>query len=279
VRPVRLAAPLLVILLYVREFKHERHLWKERIRTAMSDTGKTLVTIATYNEIENLPSLVEEIFRHAPQADVLVIDDNSPDGTGRWCDGKAGEVARLHCLHRAGKLGLGTAIIAGMRYGIEHDYKYVLNMDADFSHPPGHLPALIAGMAPEGFPPVDVMIASRYVAGGGVEGWPLRRHLISRSVNLYARCLLALKPKDCSGAFRCYRAETLAKLDFQSIISRGYSFQEEILWRLKRVGARFDEMPYVFIDRRKGRSKINMHEAFAALGVIFSLAIRGLFRR
>jgi dolichol-phosphate mannosyltransferase len=245
----------------------------------MSDPGRTLVFLATYNEIENLPDLVEEILHHAPQVDVLVIDDNSPDGTGQWCDRKAAEDPRIHCLHRPRKMGLGTATIAGMQYGIEHGYVYVLNMDADCSHPPKHVPALIAAMAPAEGPAVDVMIASRYVPGGGVEGWPLRRRWISRAVNFYARWILMLKPKDCSGAFRCYRAETLAKLDFDGIVSRGYSFEEEILWRLKRVGARFNEMPYVFIDRRKGNSKINMKEAFSALGILFSLGLRGLFRR
>ena len=165
-----------------------------------------------------------------------MIDDNSPDGTGQWCDRRAAEDPRVHCLHRAGKLGLGTAIIAGMQYAIEHGYRYVLNMDADFSHHPRYLPGLLAGMEPPDGPPVDVMIGSRYVPGGGVEGWPLRRHLMSRGVNLYARWLLGLKPKDCSGAFRCYRTSLLAKLDFDAIRSRGYSFQEEILWHLKRLG-------------------------------------------
>ena len=122
-----------------------------------------------------------------------------------------------------------------MKYAIEHGYRYVLNMDADFSHQPKYLPALLAGMDPPGGPPVDVMIGSRYVPGGGVEGWPLKRQLMSRAVNLYARSLLGLRPKDCSGAFRCYRTALLAKLDFDAVRSRGYSFQEEILWRLKRL--------------------------------------------
>ena len=245
----------------------------------MSNAGKTLVVVATYNEIENLPHLVDEIFRYAPAADLLVVDDNSPDGTGQWCDRKAAEDARVHCLHRSGKLGLGTAIVAGMKYGIEQGYRYVLNIDADFSHPPKHLPALIGGMDPENAPPSDVMIGSRYIPGGGVEGWSLKRHFMSRGVNLYARWLLGLKPKDCSGGFRCYRAETLARLDLDAIRSRGYSFQEEILWRLKRVGARFNETPFVFVNRQKGKSKINMKEAFAALGIIVSLGLGGLFRR
>ncbi len=245
----------------------------------MPNTDKTLVTVATYNEMENLPRLVEEIFGCLPQADVLVIDDNSPDGTGRWCDRQGEEDPRLHCLHRAGKLGLGTATIAGMKYGIEHGYRYVLNMDADFSHRPRYLPALLAGMDPPDGPPVDVMIGSRYTPGGGVEGWPLRRRLMSRGVNLYARWLLGLRPQDCSGAYRCYRVETLKKLDFASIRSRGYSFQEEILWRLKRLGARFGETPIIFADRQRGVSKIDSGEALAALRIIFALGVQNLLRR
>ena len=245
----------------------------------MSNAGKTLVTIATYNEIENLPKLVDEIFRVAPEVDVLVIDDSSPDGTGQWCDRQAARDRRLHCLHREGKLGLGSAVVAGMQYAIRHGYRYALNMDADFSHHPRYLPDLLAGMDPAGGPPVDVMIGSRYVPGGGVEGWGWRRRLMSGGVNLYARWLLGLKVKDTSGAFRCYRTELLAKLDFDRVRSRGYSFMEEILWHLKRLGARFGETPIVFADRKAGRSKINMREAMAALWIIFTLGVRSLFRR
>ena len=245
----------------------------------MSDAHETLVTVATYNEIENLPKLVDAIFEVAPEVDVLVIDDNSPDGTGRWCDERAGADPRVRCLHREGKLGLGTATMAGMRYGIEQGYRYVLNMDADFSHRPRYLPDLLAGMDPEGGPAVDVMIGSRYVPGGGVEGWPWRRRFMSSGVNLYARWLLGLKAKDCSGAFRCYRTEVLARLDFDRIRSRGYSFQEEILWHLKRVGARFGETPILFVDRTAGSSKINTKEAIAALWIIFTLGLRNLSGR
>jgi dolichol-phosphate mannosyltransferase len=245
----------------------------------MSNADKTLVTVATYNEMENLPQLVEEVFRYAPQVDLLAIDDNSPDGTGQWCEQRRAEDPRVACLHRQGKLGLGTAIIAGMKYAIEHGYKYALNMDADFSHQPKYLPALLAGMDPPGRPPVDVMIGSRYIPGGGVEGWPIKRHLMSRGVNLYARFLLGLSPKDCSGGFRCYRTELLAKLDFSEIRSRGYSFQEEILWRLKRLGARFGETPIIFVDRRRGTSKIDSGEALAAVKIILALGVQNLLRR
>ena len=244
----------------------------------MSNAEKTLVTVATYNEMENLPDLVEQVFDTVPQVDLLVIDDNSPDGTGNWCDEKATDEPRLYCLHREGKLGLGTATIAGMKYGIEHGYKFVLNMDADFSHHPKYLPDFLAGMDPEEGRPIDVMIGSRYVPGGGVEGWGFKRHFMSQGVNLYSRCLLGLKSKDCSGAFRCYRTELLRKLDFDRVRSRGYSFQEEILWHLKRAGATFAETPIVFADRERGLSKINSKEAVAALWIIFALGVRNWLR-
>lgn len=240
----------------------------------MTSAAKTLITLATYNEIENLPKLVAEIFAIVPHVEILVIDDNSPDGTGRWCDEEAARDSRLHCLHREGKLGLGTATVAGMRYGIDQGYDYVLNMDADFSHHPRYLPALLAGMEPDGVPAVDVMIGSRYVPGGGVVDWPLKRRLMSKGVNLYARWLLGLKPRDCSGSFRCYRTSLLKQVNFDAVRSRGYSFQEEILWHLRKLGARMNETPIVFADREKGTSKINSQEAYNALRIIFTLGVR-----
>lgn len=230
---------------------------------------RTLVSVATYNELENLPLLVDEILAVAPRVDILVIDDNSPDGTGAWADEKSQADARVHVVHRAGKLGLGTATIAAMQYAIEHDYDYLLNLDADFSHHPRYIPALLAGMDD-----ADVMIGSRYCPGGGVKDWPLKRRLMSQAVNFYARTSLGLKPKDCSGAYRCFRVSTLAKLDFTRIRSRGYSFQEEILWHLKRAGARFAETPIIFADRERGQSKINGKEALAALWIIFRMGVK-----
>lgn len=239
---------------------------------------RTLVTVATYNEIDNLPRLVDEILAALPATDVLVVDDNSPDGTGKWCDERGASDPRVRCLHREGKLGLGTATIAAMRYAIEHDYEVMINLDADFSHPPRYLPALVAGLCPAATAPppepCDVMIGSRYVAGGAIEGWPWKRHVMSRGVNCYARTMLGLSTRDCSGAFRAYRVELLKRLDFAAIRSRGYSFQEEILWQLKRLGARFGEIPITFVERQAGVSKINMSEAFAALGVIARLGVK-----
>ncbi len=240
---------------------------------ALSKPVRTLVVVATYNEIENLPRLVDEVFQHAPDADLLVIDDNSPDGTGDWCDEHARQESRLACLHRTGKLGLGSATIAGFKYAIEREYEFVLTMDADFSHQPKHLPALRAGVEPEGAK-FDVMIGSRYVAGGGVAGWPLHRRLMSRVINTYARWLLGLRVRDCSGAFRCYRVTKLQELDFDKIRSRGYSYLEEILWLLSRQRARFGETPITFIDRELGQTKINTREAVLAVLLILRLGLR-----
>lgn len=234
---------------------------------------RTLVTVATYNERENLPTLVERIFRAAPYVDLLVIDDNSPDGTGQWVEDAARNEPRLRCLHRAGKLGLGTAVVAGLKYAIEHGYTYVVNLDADLSHPPERLPALVEGMDPDGGRPVDVMIGSRYVAGGRIEGWPWRRHLMSRGVNLYARLLLGLSVRDTSGSYRCYRVAKLSEVDWSAIRSRGYSFMEEVLWRLKRVGCRMGETPITFTDRVRGQSKINGAEARAAVWILLRLGV------
>ena len=166
-------------------------------------------------------------------------------------------------------------IITGMRYSIDHGYQFMINMDADFSHHPRHLPEMRArAEAADG--PLDVAIGSRYVRGGGIEGWPFYRYLMSRAVNIYARLFLRLRPKDCSGSYRCYRVSLLEKLDFERFRARGYAFQEEVLWRLKRLGARMGEIPITFVNRTLGSSKIDAREAWAALGVIFRLGLAGL---
>ncbi len=253
----------------------------QKPNAAMTQAARTLITVATYNERENLPLLVEEILCYAPEVDVLVIDDNSPDGTGDWCDKHAPAEPRLRCLHRSGKLGLGTAIIAGMKYAVELGYGSVLNMDADFSHHPRYLPDILKAAqapAPDGSLP-DVVIGSRYVPGGKIEGWPWKRHFMSRSVNTYARLLLRLPSRDCSGSYRLYRTELLKRIDLDAVKSKGYSFQEEILWHARRAGAKFVEVPITFADRTRGQSKINWREAYGALWVIFRLGMGNLFSR
>jgi dolichol-phosphate mannosyltransferase len=230
---------------------------------------RLIVSLATYNEVENLRQLVAEIRQHAPHAAILIIDDNSPDGTGRLADELAATLPQVFVLHRPSKLGLGTAMLAAVQYAIDHGYDYFLNLDADGSHPPRFIPALLAGMSDH-----DVMIGSRYVAGGGVEGeFNFKRKFMSQGINWYARLLLGLKTRDNSGSFRCYRVSKLAEIDLQRIRSRGYSFQEEILFWCRQVGCRMGETPILFENRRAGTSKINKAEAVEALRIILRLGI------
>ncbi len=230
---------------------------------------KLLVSLATFNEAGNLRDLVETILQFAPHACILVIDDNSPDGTGRIADELKSEGKVHDVLHRSGKLGLGTAVMAGMRYAVDQGFDYFLNLDADFSHPPRFIPAILAGMDEH-----DVMIGSRYVPGGGVEGeFNLKRKFMSTGINVYARMLLGLKTKDNSGSFRCYRVSKLAEIDLGRVKSRGYSFMEEILFWCRSVGCSMGETPILFENRRAGLSKINKTEAVKALQIILQLGI------
>jgi dolichol-phosphate mannosyltransferase len=228
---------------------------------------RTLVLLATYNEIENLPGLVDEIRRVLPNADVLVIDDNSPDGTGRWCDERAAAEPRLYCLHRPGKQGLGSATLAGMQWALERDYELVITMDADWSHDPRHLVELVRAADS-----ADVVIGSRYCPGGAIEGWPIRRRAMSRVMNALTRFALRLPIGDTSGAFRAYRTSALRKLDLSRIHATGYSYLEEILWHLHQVGADFAEVPITFHERRAGKSKISVGEATDKLATLYRLS-------
>jgi dolichol-phosphate mannosyltransferase len=247
--------------------------------TAMNDSDapppKLIISLATFNEAGNLEPLVEEIGRFAPGASILVIDDNSPDGTGEIADKLRAAQPDFHVIHRPRKLGLGTATVAAMRFAIEHGFDYLLNLDADFSHPPRFIPALLAGMGDH-----DIMIGSRYVKGGGVEGgFNLKRKLMSGGINWYARLLLGLKTRDNSGSFRCYRVSKLAEVDLARIRSRGYSYLEEILFLCRQGGCRMGETPILFENRRAGTSKINQREAIEALLVIFQLGVGRIFHR
>jgi dolichol-phosphate mannosyltransferase len=238
----------------------------------MSSSPRILVSLATYNESGNLEPLIADIHRHIPNADVLVVDDNSPDGTGKLADELAAKDPRIKVLHRAGKLGLGTAILTAMRYAIEHNYDYHQNLDADFSHPPRFLPGILAGMDQH-----DVMIGSRYVPGGGTENWPLSRLAISRTVNTLVRFLFRMPVRDASGAFRCYRVANLKRAKLDQVISRGYSFQQEVLFRVHQTGAKLGEYPIIFENRRHGKSKVNTKEAVRSIATILYLGVRHFF--
>lgn len=233
---------------------------------------RLLVDIATYNERDNISRLISEIHQYVPQAHILVIDDNSPDGTGQIVDELAAQDSRIHCLHRPGKMGLGTAILAAMRYAIEHDYDYMLNMDADFSHPPHSIPALLSGMAGR-----DVMIGSRYIAGGGSVNWPFSRRFLSKGVNTIVRLLFRMQVKDASGGFRCYRVAKLRQTKLHHLYSRGYSFQQEVLYRCFLAKSRLGETPIIFDNRKFGKSKVSMKESIRSLTTILRLGARALF--
>jgi dolichol-phosphate mannosyltransferase len=194
-----------------------------------------------------------------------------PTARAAWRTSSPRPTRGIRVLHRTGKQGLGSAILAGFRDASEHGYDFVLNMDADFSHDPRYLPAIVECMQR-----TDVAIGSRYVSGGGVEGWSFSRHFMSQGINWYARLWLRLSTRDNSGAFRCYRVAKLAQIDLDRVRARGYAFQEEILYRCRRAGCRFEETPIVFRDRRYGTSKINWRESVAALWIIFRLGLENL---
>jgi dolichol-phosphate mannosyltransferase len=237
-----------------------------------ADPARILISLATYNERDNLAPLLAEIHKAVPSADLLVIDDNSPDGTGQLADDLAADNPHLHVLHRPGKLGLGTAILAGMHYALEHSYDLFVNMDADFSHHPRYLPALLAGMAGH-----DVMIGSRYVPGGGSVNWPLSRRLMSRGINWLVGVLMHIPASDCSGAYRCYRVSKLREAQLERVRSRGYSFQQEVLYRCRKAGCKIGETPIVFENRRAGKSKVNVREALRSIAMIFRIGVPAFF--
>ncbi|QDS97918.1 polyprenol monophosphomannose synthase [Adhaeretor mobilis] len=228
-----------------------------------------LVAICTYNERENLPTLVEAIREELPAADLLIVDDNSPDGTGQWCDELAQREPWFTCLHRAGKLGLGSASWLALQSAVELNYDTIITMDADWSHPPAALTQMLAAGKD-----ADVVIGSRYCPGGKIDGWPISRYLMSRTVNFATRLALGLPARDCSTAYRLYRVEALRKLDFTQLKATGYAYLEEILWQLSRQGATIAEVPITFSERRAGASKVTFSEALGKAKTLASLARR-----
>jgi len=238
----------------------------------MIGQDRLLVGIATYNERENLHQLVMAIQGYVPEAHILIVDDNSPDGTGQLADQMAAKDERIQVKHRSGKLGLGSAIIAGMQFAIDHGYSRFISMDADMSHDPKYLPALSAISNR-----CDVKIGSRYIKGGGVVNWPLQRWLISRSVNVLTRVLLRIPARDASGGFRCYRTCLLKKINLDGLWSKGYSFQEEMLFRCIHQGGKVEETPIVFVDRQVGASKANVKEMIRSLSMLLQLGVASIF--
>ena len=216
----------------------------------MSD--RVLVVVPTYDEVENLEAILDRLRASVPGAHALVVDDGSPDGTGALADRLAALDPRLHVLHRAGKAGLGTAYVAGFRWARAHGYDVVVEMDADGSHAPEQLPALLTAL--EG---ADLVLGSRYVPGGSVVDWPVHRLLLSRVGNVYTRWLLRMPLSDATGGYRAARGELIDRLPFDDVASQGYCFQVDWAWRAVRAGARVTEVPITFTERSLGRSKMN----------------------
>ena len=231
---------------------------------------KTLIIIPTYNEKENIADLIPQIFETLPEVHILVVDDNSPDGTGDIVASLIGAEYpdRLHVLRRAGKLGLGTAYIAGFKWALARDYALIFEMDADFSHDPKYLPDFIKMAATN-----DLVLGSRYVPGGGVRNWGVIRQFISRGGSFYARTILGLSIRDLTGGFKCFRREVLEKIGLDSIKSNGYSFQIEMTYRAARKGYRIGETPIVFEDRTAGKSKMSRKIFLEAITMVWRLRL------
>ena len=227
------------------------------------------IIIPTYNESDNIPSLVSQILALPVDAHVIVVDDNSPDGTGQLVDEIAKTEPRVHAVHRPAKLGLGTAHIAGMRHAFTLNLDPIVSMDADFSHQPRYIPDLIAGLGK-----VDVMIGSRYVRGGGMEGRNPQLRFVSWVANFFARMMLDLKAHDCTSGFRAYRRAVLESIDLDSVFSNGYSFLIEMLFLCQSRGWRVGETAIIYEDRRAGTSKISRAEIYKATYTVLRLTYR-----
>lgn len=230
---------------------------------------RVLIITPTYNERENLQELLTRVHQSLPTADVLIVDDNSPDGTGELAETMGKQDPWIKVLRRPGKLGLGTAYLAGFRYALSHGYQYVFEMDADLSHDPSYLPIMLEAARDR----ADLVIGSRRVPGGGTQNWGVGRQLISAGGSLYARTILGLGVRDLTSGFKCFRAEVLRAIDLEAVHSNGYSFQIEMTYRALRLGYKVEEVPILFVDRRVGQSKMSRKIFIEALGMVWKLRL------
>ncbi len=231
---------------------------------------KTLIIIPTYNEIENLPLMIPALEALDLGLEVLIVDDGSPDGTGAWVKEQQAAKPHLHLIARKGKQGLGSAYVRGFRYALEHNYDFVFEMDADFSHDPSYLKDFLAAIQD-----ADVVIGSRYINGVNVVNWPMSRLLLSYFANMYARWITGIPVRDATGGFKCFRADALRKLNLDGISSGGYSFQIEVNYKLWKKGCRIREIPIIFKDRTAGTSKMSGGIIREALFLLIKLRLGG----
>lgn len=228
---------------------------------------RALVVIPTYNERGNIERIIAAVLAQDERLEVLVVDDGSPDGTGEIVDSIAGSNPKVHAIHRAGKLGLGTAYLAGFKWALEQNYDFVFEMDADFSHDPVHLPQFL-----EAIRNADLVLGSRYRKGKvTVVNWPMSRLMLSYAANLYARVVTGLPLDDCTGGFKCFRRSVLEAIDLDSVRSNGYAFQIEMSFRAWQNGFRIVEIPIVFVDRTEGESKMSKKIIREAVWMVWRL--------
>lgn len=235
--------------------------------------AKALIVVPTYNEVGNVETIAQRFLDGLPGVEILFVDDNSPDGTGPLLDQIAASEPRIHVMHRAGKLGLGTAYVQGFTWGMERGFDFLFEMDADGSHDPKYLPTMLA-LAEDG---ADVVVGSRYVPGGGTVNWGIGRKIISRGGGLYARTVLGVDTRDLTAGFMCWRRTALEAINLASVTSNGYSFQIEMKYRALNQGLRLVETPIVFEDRRVGQSKMSKAIFVEAMAKVWKL--RALRRR
>lgn len=245
---------------------------KTPARGALSIDERGVVIVPTYNESENVTRIVPQILEQDPRLDVLIVDDNSPDGTGRLADGLAAADPRVHVLHRPGKEGLGRAYLAGFRWALARDYGYIFEMDADFSHDPAHLPEFLATVRD-----ADLVLGSRYRDGKvTVVNWPITRLMLSYGANIYARAITGLRLGDATGGFKCFRREVLEAIPLDAVRSNGYAFQIEMSFRAWKRGFRIAEIPIVFHDRTEGESKMSKRIVREAIWMVWRLRWWGM---
>ena len=236
--------------------------------------NRSLIVIPTYNEKENIRGIAQAVLAACPQAHILFVDDNSPDGTGRMADEMGAADPRIHVLHRSGKQGLGRAYIAGFKWALERDYEFIFEMDADFSHNPADLPRLL-----DGAQGADLALGSRYVGGIRVINWPLSRLILGKGAAIYVRMITGMPFTDPTGGFKCYRRAVLETINLDHIKSNGYSFQIEMTHTAWRNGFHIVEVPITFEERRSGHSKMSSHIVREALWMVWKLLFRSGLRR
>jgi len=233
---------------------------------------KSLVIIPTYNELENIPKLIPKILQKDEGIEVLIVDDNSPDGTAAFVEEESKLNSRVHLIKRNAKLGLGTAYIEGFKYALNNGYDFIFEMDADFSHNPKELINFLREIES-----ADLVLGSRYKSGVNVVNWPMKRLLLSYFANVYTRIITGLPVKDATGGFKCFRREVLEAIDFNNVKSNGYAFQIEMTFKAWKKGFRIKEISITFIDRVKGTSKMSKKIVREAVTMVWKLRIRSLF--